>query len=61
TGQTPNLPVGADQRLFNSEDFVPERAFFAERLSRCEPRWQQKYIEAYANPVAAKLKLAHVG
>lgn len=61
TGQTPHLPVGADQRLFSSADFVPERAFFAERLAACEPRWQQKYIEAYANPVAAKLKLAHVG
>lgn len=61
TGQAPALPVGADQRLFNREDFVQERAFFAERLSQCEPRWQQKYIEAYANPVAAKLKLAHVG
>lgn len=61
TGQTPELPVGADQRPFTTSDFVQERAFFAERLAACEPRWRQHYIEAYANPVAAKLKLAHAG
>ncbi len=61
TGQLPSLPVGADKRLFNAADFAQERAYFAERLLQCEPRWRQQYIEAYANPVAAKLKLAHVG
>ncbi|HEY6529516.1 MAG TPA: 1-acyl-sn-glycerol-3-phosphate acyltransferase [Cellvibrionaceae bacterium] len=61
TGQTPQVLVGAEQRNFSADGFNRERELFAERLKGCEPRWQHKLIEAYANPVVAKLKPAHAG
>jgi hypothetical protein len=62
TGQTPALPVKAEHCMFTAAGFEAERALFTERLKRCDPRWQRQLIEAYANPVVAKLKLSsHAG
>jgi hypothetical protein len=59
--KTPTMPVGAEQQLFSNANFDQERTLFAERLKLCEPRWQSQLIEAYANPVLAKMTPSHVG
>jgi hypothetical protein len=55
TGQVPQVPVTAKQVCYSQLDVSRDKHFFAERLAAVEPRWQQAFLQAYANPVFAKL------
>lgn len=55
-GESANLPVGADQKIFDGEDFHAEKLALMTRLCKVDESQRDILLGIYANPVKAKLQ-----
>ena len=56
-GNSPDACIGAGATPFKEWSDAAVRRQFKGRLEACDPRWRQKFLQAYANPVYTKLGL----
>lgn len=58
TGETVKLPVGKDATPYDASQFSEQAQCFKARLQQCPTAWREHWLNIYANPVTAKLRLA---